>query len=102
MLFTDETRINKIYFHYPSSEIDQLRIEIPDGFAAEQLPDDVNIDLGAMSYHAKYARDGHFITYERALIINGIIFDVDEYQTLKSFFERVHQADQAVVSLKRG
>ncbi|HEY6327774.1 MAG TPA: DUF3857 and transglutaminase domain-containing protein, partial [Blastocatellia bacterium] len=35
MLFTAETRINKIYFHYPSSETDRLKIEIPEGFAAE-------------------------------------------------------------------
>ncbi|HUK88989.1 MAG TPA: hypothetical protein VLZ81_01210, partial [Blastocatellia bacterium] len=100
-LFSSDTRINKVYFHYPWSETDRVNIEIPDGLTPEQLPDDVTIDIGALNYRASFHRDGNTVVYERKLSVNGIVFDVDEYPTLKAFFDRVHQADQSVLSLKR-
>jgi hypothetical protein len=100
-LLPSMTRINKVYFHYPWSETDQVTIELPEGFAPEQLPDDVSIDIGAASYRSAYHHQSNSVVYERRLRMNGIIFDVDQYQTLKSFFDRVHQADQAVLSLRR-
>jgi len=101
ILFSSATRINKVYFRYPWSERDKVTIEVPEGFEPEQLPDAINIDIGAATYRSAYRREGSKVVFERALSINGISFDVDEYQTLKSFFDRVHQADQSVLSFKR-
>ncbi len=91
-------RANGVYFNYPWSESEQVIIEAPEGFALEQLPDPVDIDIGAAKYHSAFIREEGQLIYERSLIVNAITFTVAQYPTVKSFFDRVHQADRAVVS----
>ncbi|HEY7544842.1 MAG TPA: hypothetical protein VID27_08170, partial [Blastocatellia bacterium] len=63
--------------------------------------DTVNEDIGAARYRATFTRDGNRIIYERSLTVSDIIFSPDHYQTLKAFFDRVHQADRALISFKQ-
>jgi hypothetical protein len=93
-------RTNDIYFRYPWSEQDKVIVEIPDGYS-EQLPENVTIDIGAARYDATFRREGRRIVYERKLSVNAIVFPAEQYSTVKSFFDRVYQADRAVISLER-
>jgi hypothetical protein len=93
-------RTNDIYFRYPWSEQDKVIVEIPDGYS-EQLPENVTIDIGAARYDATFRREGRHIVYERKLSVNAIVFPAEQYSTVKSFFDRVYQADRAVISLER-
>jgi hypothetical protein len=94
-------RSNMIYFQYPWSESERVVIEPPAGYEIEQLPDPVSIDIGAARYQATFTRDGRRIVYERRLMVNAITFTVEQYPTVKAFFDRVHQADSAVISFKQ-
>ena len=94
-------RSNMIYFQYPWSESERVVIEPPAGYAIEQLPDPVDIDIGAARYQATFTRDQGRIICERRLTVNAINFTVDQYPTVKAFFDRVHQADSAVISFKQ-
>jgi hypothetical protein len=94
-------RTNDIYFRYPWSERDKVVIEIPEGYSAEQLPDNVTIDIGAARYDATFVREGRRIIYERRLSVNAIVFPADQYSTVKSFFDRVYHADRSVISIER-
>jgi len=93
-------RTNDIYFRYPWSEQDKVIVEIPEGYS-EQLPENVTIDIGAARYDATFRREGRRIVYERKLSVNAIVFPAEQYSTVKSFFDRVYQADRAVISLER-
>jgi len=95
------TRSNGIYFHYPWSENDRVTIESPDGYELEQLPEPVTIDIGAARYRSAFHSEGRRVIYERQLIVNAINFTANQYPTIKSFFDRVHQADRAVISFKQ-
>jgi transglutaminase-like putative cysteine protease len=94
-------RSNSIYFHYPWSETERVVIEPPAGYTVEQLPDPVEIDIGAARYRAAFRRDGGRVVYERRLVVSGIIFSVDQYPTVKAFFDRVHQSDRTTISFKQ-
>ncbi|HET8674252.1 MAG TPA: DUF3857 and transglutaminase domain-containing protein [Blastocatellia bacterium] len=94
-------RSNMMYFHYPWSESERVIIEPPAGYEIEQLPDPVNIDIGAARYLATFTRLDQRVVYERRLMVNAITFTVDQYPTVKAFFDRVHQADRAVISFKQ-
>ena len=94
-------RWNGVYFNYPWSEVERVAIKTPDGFALEQLPDPISEDIGAASYQASFARDGAQVLYERRLVVNGISFGVDQYQTVKGFFDRVRQADNVGAVFKQ-
>jgi hypothetical protein len=78
-----------------------MSIEPPEGYEVEQLPDPVEIDIGAARYSAVFTRDGRRVIYERRLEVNAITFTVDQYPTIKAFFDRAHQADNAVISYKQ-
>jgi uncharacterized protein DUF3857/transglutaminase superfamily protein len=94
-------RVNSIYFHYPRAENDKVVIDPPRGYSAENLPEPVDIDIGAARYHCEFAREGERVVYKRSLLINAISFTADQYTTVKAFFDRVHQADRTAVSFKQ-
>jgi hypothetical protein len=100
-LFASPRRANRVYLHYPWSESERVVIEKPEGFEIEQLPEAVIEDIGAARYRATFTRDGNRVIYERSLTVNDIVFSPDQYPTLKAFFDRVHQADRAVISFKQ-
>ncbi|HWP45196.1 MAG TPA: transglutaminase domain-containing protein, partial [Blastocatellia bacterium] len=99
--FPAPRRSNSIYFRYPWSESERMTIESPEGYEVEQLPDPVEIDIGAASYRAVFSREGRRVIYERRLDVNAITFTVAQYPTVKDFFDRVHQADRALISFKQ-
>ncbi|HKY06458.1 MAG TPA: hypothetical protein VJQ56_16290, partial [Blastocatellia bacterium] len=100
-LFVAPRRSNNIYFRYPWSESERMVITLPEGFTVEQLPPPVDLDIGAASYRASFSREKNQLIYERRLTVNAIFLNVDQYATVKAFFDRVHQADRALVSFKQ-
>jgi hypothetical protein len=100
-LLTSPVRTNSVYFAYPWSEDDRIEIQIPEGFAPEQLPDNIEADIGVGSYRSSYKQEGDRIVLTRKLAVNGIIIAPGQYQTLKSFFDRAHEGDRGVIFLKR-
>lgn len=95
------TRANRIHFPHAWSETDRVVIAPPPGYQIEQLPEAVDLDIGAAQYHSRFAREGECAVYERRLVVNAIGFSVDQYPAVKAFFDRVLQADGASVSFKQ-
>jgi hypothetical protein len=100
-LLTSPRRTNSVYFPYPWSEEDRIEIQLPDGFTPEQLPDDVNVNIGVGSYQSSYKQEKDRVVFTRNLTVNGFIIAPQLYQTLKSFFDRAHEGDRGVLFLKR-
>ncbi len=100
-LLKEPRRTNSVYFQYPWSEIERVEIETPAGYEVEQLPEAVRIDIGAASYEASFKLEASRVVYERRMTVNGIFFPAEQYQTLKGFFDRVHQSDRTAISFKQ-
>jgi hypothetical protein len=100
-LLTSSGRSNSVYLRYPWSESEQVVINLPAGYEVEQLPDPIDIDIGAARYQASFIQAEGRVIYERRLVVDAITFKVDQYDTVKAFFDRVHQADRAVISFKQ-
>ena len=95
------TRSNSIWFPYPWSESDHAIIAAPAGYKVEQVPEAVDLDIGAARYHSSFERQGECVVYQRRLVVNAISMSVDQYPAVKAFFDRVLQADKAAVSFKQ-
>jgi transglutaminase-like putative cysteine protease len=95
------SRANTICFPHPWSERDRVVIAPPRGYEIEQLPEAIDLDIGAAHYHSSFAREGECVVYERRLVVNATSFSVDQYQAVKAFFDRVLQADSAAVSFRQ-
>jgi hypothetical protein len=70
------------------------------GYELESLPEPVEADIGAARYYAGFKLEGDRTIYERKLLVNAINFKVEEYSTVKAFFDRVQQGDKLAVSYK--
>ncbi|MDQ1708295.1 MAG: hypothetical protein QOJ88_1506 [Pyrinomonadaceae bacterium] len=76
-----------------------VHVRLPAGFAVDELPDPLKLDTTFGSYSTTYAvKDGELV-FTRNLAQHAGTIPVAEYQTVRSFFERIRAAEQAPVVL---
>jgi len=77
------------------------RIKLPEGFAVDELPDAVKLDTGFGSYATNYeVKDGELV-FSRKLVQRAATIPVEQYDSVRSFFEKIRAAEQAPVVLTR-
>ena len=78
-----------------------VRFKLPAGFEVDELPDPLKLDASFGSYKTTYAvKDGDLI-FTRSLAQRAETIPAAQYQTVRSFFERIRAAEQAPVVLAR-
>jgi hypothetical protein len=106
-LFATTGRKHPIYFHYPWSEQDVIDIELPKGYALDNAEAPQPFGSGEIS---KYqisigaATDGSLLVYKRNFFFGGkdsILFPVEAYGPLKTYFEMMHKQDNHTIALKQ-
>jgi len=105
--FTANTRKYDVYFSYPFTENDEIRIELPAGFKLESAdaPQDL-IDgqkIGSHKTHIGVAKDGSYVVYKRDFSFgNGgyVRFPASSYTAVKALFEAFNKADTHQLTLR--
>lgn len=78
-----------------------LKLKLPVGFDVDELPDAVKLDTTFGSYATNYeVKEGHLV-FTRKLVQKASTIPVDQYATVRSFFEKIRAAEQAPVVLTR-
>jgi hypothetical protein len=78
-----------------------VRVKLPVGFEVDELPDPLKLDASFGSYNTTYAvKDGELV-FTRTLAQRAGTIPAAQYQTVRSFFERIRAAEQAPVVLAR-
>ena len=76
-----------------------VRVKLPAGFAVDEMPDAVKLDTAFGSYATTYeVKDGELI-FTRKLMQRATTIPVAQYNSVRSFFERIRAAEQAPVVL---
>jgi len=84
-----------------TSYTETVRVKLPAGFAVDELPDAVKLDTAFGSYATSYdVKDGELI-FSRKLVQRATTIPVEQYNSVRSFFERIRAAEQAPVVLVR-
>ncbi len=97
---TEAKRKNPIVLR-STSYSESVRVKIPEGFVVDEMPDPVKLDTSFGSYATTYeVKDGQLI-FTRRLIQNAAIIPVEQYASVRSFFEQIRAAEQAPVVLAR-
>jgi hypothetical protein len=98
--FTEPTREQPIVLDTRNSS-ETVRIKLPQGFEVDELPDPVKFDASFGSYNTTYAvKDGELI-FTRSFAQRAGTIPVAQYQSVRSFFEKIRAAEQAPVVLVR-
>ena len=103
-VFSSADRKNDIAFNYPWSERDEVTIELPKGYALENLDPMSPVSMGSSDYDAGiYIKEGaHLITYKRNFVFGRdgrLLFPVSWYPRLKEYFEAVRLRDDYKLAL---
>jgi hypothetical protein len=100
LFLTDAVRQSAVVLG--SSAFDEtVRVNLPSGFQVDETPDPVKLNTSFGSYVTTYeVKDGQLI-FTRKLVLNAAIIPVDQYNSVRTFFEKIRAAEQAPVVLAR-
>jgi transglutaminase-like putative cysteine protease len=109
-LFSANERKNDIYFHYPWSERDEIRIELPTGFALDNadapapVSPSMTQNICGQTIKMGIEDRSHTLIYQRDFFFGGrgnILFPSTSYVALKNLFDIVQKADDHAITLKQ-
>ena len=100
--FKHAQRKYPIYFPYAFAEIDKISIKLPGGYSLESAPQIQQADLPYARYENFSQLAGTQLVTQRALLLNGIFFDVGKYAELKNFFSKVQAGDEEQAVFRAG
>lgn len=107
-VFASADRTYNMYFPYPWSEEDSIKIKLPDGYEADgaespsQVSDSSRIGMNKIEINVD--KTSNSLVYSRRFYFgaNGkLLFPVGAYQPLKNLFDAFHRADTHAISLKQ-
>jgi hypothetical protein len=76
-----------------------VRVKLPDGFDVDEMPDAVEVNQPFGNYAAKCeVKDGRLI-FRRSLTLKAGTVPVDQYASVRGFFERIRAVEQTPVVL---
>ena len=109
-LFPTSKRKQRIYFHYPWVEHDEVSIELPAGFALDNADAPAPIaaqDLTKYDVKIMVTKDNRTLIYKRDFFFGGggglerLLYDSGVYGQLKGYFNMVHKQDGHMITLKQ-
>jgi transglutaminase-like putative cysteine protease len=78
-----------------------VRVKLPEGFEVDETPDPVKLETPFGSYSTNYEVKNGELLFSRKLIQRATTIPVDQYNSVRSFFEKIRAAEQSPVVLAR-
>ena len=79
-----------------------VHVKLPAGFEVDEVPDVVKLDTAFGSYTTSYEVKNGELVFIRSLAQRAATIPAGQYQSVRSFFEKIRSAEQApVVLLKK-
>jgi hypothetical protein len=101
-LFDHTERVHPIYFEIPSQKVDDITVELPDGWQVSTLPEPRTVDAHVIKYSSKTSLDKNKLHLSRQLDVNIVLLDAKVYGALRNFFMAVRSGDEQQIVLQPG
>ncbi len=99
--FSHEKRDTAVYFDYPQSIRDAVRVNLPPTLAIEAVPTPAKYDLPNTGLYSLQVTEAPTnITTRRDFIFNDVLVEPKKYPQLRSFYSQFESKDQESVILK--
>jgi hypothetical protein len=99
-MFQISHREHPVYLDFGSQELDELTVEIPQGYQIENLPSMQGARESFASYEISPEKLGSGLKVTRRLIREGYFFEVAKYPGLRNFYDFVRNNDEQQAVLK--
>jgi hypothetical protein len=101
-VFDHASRTYSIYYQYPNTKLDDVTIELPEGWRATSLPPETNRDLKAVAFVSKAEDDKGRLHLSRKLTTDVLLLETKYYSTLQNFYRMVRTSDEQQIVLQPG
>lgn len=101
-LFEHAERVHPIYFEYPYQEVDDITIELPEGWQANGVPPPQSEDIKPASYNLQVENHNGTVHVVRKLSFDFVLLEQKHYAALRRFFQSVRSSDDAQILLQPG
>jgi hypothetical protein len=98
-LSADLERKYDVKLNHEYKDIDSVEIEIPGGYEAEAMPQDVLVESRFGKYNCSVVFKNNKLVYYRSFENYSGLFPAKEYNDLVKFYEAVYKADRSKVVL---
>ena len=90
-----------VHLGAPEHEVDSYEIELPLGYAVDDMPDPVQVDVGFASYKSNFENAGTKIKYTREYIIKDPLVKPDKFPELRKLEDHIVRDEFATVVLTK-
>lgn len=104
-LFPTQNRQNDVYFHFPWMEMDDVEIELPEGYDLDNAEAPGSLNFGESGHYKTelgVTKDKKTLVYRRDFKFQLLMIPKASYPALKRIFDAVHHADNHAITLKQG
>lgn len=92
--FASTTRKHPIYFPYPSSEEDEVKLTVPAELKIATIPALSDLNGGVLNYRSETRRQEGTITFKRSSSIGVTMIETKYYDAIRNFYNAVASADE--------
>ncbi len=92
--FAPTTRTHPIYFEYPHTEEDEVKLVLPETLKVSAVPPPVTMNAGTFRYTSEAKADAQAVTLKRTMFVNVMLVESKNYGPLRTFYSQVLSADQ--------
>ncbi len=103
-VFEAATRRSVILFPYRSTEQDEIRLVMPEGYTLEEPAAPEGLEMGKLGDYTVqilFQKSRRELTYKRKLTLAGLAFPVTTYPAIKRAFEIIHERDNHLLTLRK-
>ena len=101
-LFDHAERVHPIYFDFLFQTVDDITVELPDGWKVTTMPDQHTDDGKVISFNTKSSFENNKLHFNRVLDVNTPLLDQKYYGALRKLFMSVRAGDEQQVVLQPG
>jgi hypothetical protein len=102
-LLNESDRKTPVFWEFPRSDVDSVRIHLPAGYQPGALPKPISAKSGDFRYSLSlsYAADSGLLVAQRESVNQAVEIPVSGYAKARDWFRRVTVADQIGIVLSR-
>jgi hypothetical protein len=98
--FEHANRVFPIYFEYPYRKVDDVTVELPEGWKIDSLPPQKTQDSKALFYDLKVENGSGTVRIVRQFNVDLLLLDAKYYPALRKFYEVIRTGDEQQILLQ--
>ena len=99
--FESRPRQYPVSFHAEGTWKEEVDIDLPAGYAVDELPQATTLDTPFATYHSSFAQKSGKLEYTREYVLKAMSLPAEDYAQLRSFEQAVLADEQQSAVLKR-